>query len=84
MTDKSVKYMNDAEREAYFDDAGRRIENFKYEPPPPIEGVFIPAGARYWFEKAGTEDLEILHIIGFDRSAPENPRRYNAEAKKNG
>lgn len=145
MTDKAVKDMTDAEREAYFDEADSRIHNFKYETPPPIdrpkqvtrlarsdsfglavqlvkdggennlhyhtsmdegwmvlrgrarfwgaedkllgeygpnEGVFIPAGARYRFEKAGEEDLEILHMIGFDQTAPEKPRRYNAAAKK--
>lgn len=48
----------------------------------PNEGVFIPAGARYRFEKAGDEDLEILHMIGFDRAAPEKPRRYNVQPRK--
>ncbi|MDA0240839.1 MAG: cupin domain-containing protein [Proteobacteria bacterium] len=48
----------------------------------PQEGVFIPAGARYRFEKAGNEDLEILHMIGFDRNPVEKARRYNVEATK--
>jgi mannose-6-phosphate isomerase-like protein (cupin superfamily) len=26
------------------------------------EGIVIPGGSRYWFEKAGDEDLEILQI----------------------
>ena len=29
----------------------------------PQEGIFIPAGARYWFEKTGPEDLQVLHIV---------------------
>jgi mannose-6-phosphate isomerase-like protein (cupin superfamily) len=27
------------------------------------EGILMPGGARYWFEKAGEGDLEILQII---------------------
>ncbi|MSQ51572.1 MAG: cupin domain-containing protein [Betaproteobacteria bacterium] len=48
----------------------------------PLEGVFIPAGARYRFEKAGEETLEILQMIGFDRAAPEKPNRVNVEETK--
>jgi mannose-6-phosphate isomerase-like protein (cupin superfamily) len=29
----------------------------------PNQGVFMPAGSRYWFEKAGTEDLEVLQQV---------------------
>jgi mannose-6-phosphate isomerase-like protein (cupin superfamily) len=35
----------------------------------PNEGIFIPGGARYWFEKTGDEDLEILQMVGLDRGA---------------
>lgn len=28
------------------------------------EGVLIPHGFRYWFEKAGDEPAEILHVAG--------------------
>jgi len=28
----------------------------------PHEGILIPGGARYWFEKVGSEDLEILQM----------------------
>ena len=30
----------------------------------PQEGVLIPHGVRYWFESAGDEKLEIMHITG--------------------
>ena len=33
------------------------------------EGVFIPKGTPYWFEAAGEERLEILHITAADKSA---------------
>ena len=32
------------------------------------EGILIPAGAQYWFESAGDEDLEILQMAGFDKN----------------
>jgi mannose-6-phosphate isomerase-like protein (cupin superfamily) len=30
----------------------------------PHEGVLMPGGARYWFEKAGDETLELLQVVG--------------------
>ena len=27
------------------------------------EGILLPGGSRYWFEKVGPEDLEILQIV---------------------
>jgi mannose-6-phosphate isomerase-like protein (cupin superfamily) len=30
----------------------------------PHEGVLVPHGVKYWFERAGEEDLEIMHITG--------------------
>ena len=27
------------------------------------QGIFIPAGARYWFEKTGEDDLQMLQIV---------------------
>src|ERR1700691_4318783 len=27
------------------------------------EGILLPGGSRYWFEKIGNEDLEILQIV---------------------
>jgi mannose-6-phosphate isomerase-like protein (cupin superfamily) len=29
----------------------------------PHESIFLPGGSRYWFEKAGDEDLEILQMV---------------------
>ena len=58
----------------------------------PQEGVVIPQYARYWFEKVGKEDLEILLVQAFDEgdqissgrtdSAPRVPR--NLHKKYNG
>jgi mannose-6-phosphate isomerase-like protein (cupin superfamily) len=45
----------------------------------PNEGIFIPGGARYWFEKTGDEDLEILQMVGLDRAGS---KRINVEAHK--
>src|SRR5688572_25248442 len=36
----------------------------------PNEGILIPRGSRYWFERAGDEDLEILQIEAFDVALP--------------
>ena len=32
----------------------------------PMEGVLLPRGYKYWFEKAGDEDLEMLQVEAFD------------------
>ena len=29
----------------------------------PQQGIFVPGGARYWFEKVGSEDLEVLQLV---------------------
>jgi mannose-6-phosphate isomerase-like protein (cupin superfamily) len=29
----------------------------------PQQGIVVPGGARYWFEKVGTEDLEVLQLV---------------------
>lgn len=29
----------------------------------PNQGILLPGGSRYWFEKVGAEDLEILQIV---------------------
>lgn len=47
----------------------------------PDEGILLPGGARYWFEKAGPEDLEILQMVGYDRSAGD-AKRINVDAHK--
>ena len=33
----------------------------------PREGVVIPGGSRYWFEKVGDEELELLQMVGYDK-----------------
>ena len=40
------------------------------------EGVFMPGGARYWFEKAGNEPLELLQIVSYEQQ-DEKPQRIN-------
>src|SRR5215470_19856259 len=42
----------------------------------PNEGVFLPRGYRYRFEKTGDEDLEILQVEVFDVDIPgdDSPR----------
>lgn len=32
----------------------------------PHEGLVTPRGARYWFEKASEEPLELLHVAAYD------------------
>lgn len=36
----------------------------------PNEGILIPRGFAYWFEREGDEDLEILQVEAFDISIP--------------
>ena len=31
------------------------------------EGILLPRGAQYWFEKAGEGDLELLQMAGFEK-----------------
>lgn len=45
----------------------------------PNEGIFIPGGARYWFEKAGPEELELLQMVGIEGGGAE---RINVDAHK--
>jgi mannose-6-phosphate isomerase-like protein (cupin superfamily) len=42
----------------------------------PLEGVLLPRGYRYRFEKIGPEDLEILQVESFDVDIPgeDSPR----------
>jgi mannose-6-phosphate isomerase-like protein (cupin superfamily) len=46
------------------------------------QGITIPGGARYWFEKTGEVDLELLQMVAFDRTAPK-AERINVDAHKN-
>lgn len=45
------------------------------------EGILIPGGARYWFEKTGETDLELLQFVGYgDHSI--NDERINVDKHK--
>jgi mannose-6-phosphate isomerase-like protein (cupin superfamily) len=35
----------------------------------PNEGLITPAGARYWFEKASEEELELLQVASYEEDA---------------
>ena len=48
----------------------------------PQEGIVIPQYARYWFEKAGDEDLEILLVQAFDEGGQSESGRTDSEPKK--
>ncbi len=47
----------------------------------PEEMIAIPGGARYWFEKSGPVDLELLQCVSFDSSGG-TPERVNVDAHK--
>ena len=36
----------------------------------PLEGVLLPRGYKYWLEKVGEEDLEMLQVESFDIDIP--------------
>jgi len=46
----------------------------------PQEGLLIPAGARYWFESCGTDDLELLQIKTFHKGRGTD-KRIDAAAR---
>jgi mannose-6-phosphate isomerase-like protein (cupin superfamily) len=48
----------------------------------PHEGIFLPGGARYWFEKTGPDDLELLQMVGIDRTGDGKAARINVDAHK--
>lgn|SRR5579863_6369580 len=48
----------------------------------PQDGILLPGGARYWFEKVGSEDLEILQIV-CKESRSAQTQRINLDAHKN-
>jgi mannose-6-phosphate isomerase-like protein (cupin superfamily) len=39
-----------------------------------LEGITLPGGARYWFEKTGDEELEILQIVGVHDASKKTAR----------
>jgi mannose-6-phosphate isomerase-like protein (cupin superfamily) len=46
----------------------------------PHEGIFLPGGSRYWFEKVGDDDLEILQMVGI--SGGQSAKRINVDRHK--
>jgi mannose-6-phosphate isomerase-like protein (cupin superfamily) len=46
------------------------------------EGVFIPKGVPYWFEAAGDEPLEILHIPAMDRNIANDRVDFSPPAER--
>jgi mannose-6-phosphate isomerase-like protein (cupin superfamily) len=47
----------------------------------PFDGILIPGGSRYRFEKTGAEDLEMLQMVGNDQAKGPH-KRINLEPKK--
>jgi mannose-6-phosphate isomerase-like protein (cupin superfamily) len=48
----------------------------------PYEGILVPAGARYRFEKVGPEELELLQVSRWEFDGKEAPVRVNIEPHK--
>ncbi len=48
----------------------------------PYEGLLIPGGSRYWFEKFGDEDLEILQMVGLENDGHGAGERINVDTHK--
>lgn len=46
------------------------------------EGIFMPGGARYWFEKTGAGDLEILQMDSIKEDMGTTETRINVDAHK--
>ena len=45
------------------------------------ESITIPGGARYWFEKTGDEDVDLLQVVAYDRGSGD-AQRVNLDAHK--
>jgi mannose-6-phosphate isomerase-like protein (cupin superfamily) len=45
------------------------------------DGILLPGGARYWFEKIGEEPLEILQMVAIDKAKGQS-QRVNIERHK--
>ena len=48
----------------------------------PHEGILIPRGARYWFERVGKEELEILRVGGSADLGAKSSGRTDVSAQK--
>lgn len=40
----------------------------------PMEGLVVPAGAKYWFESCGKDDLELLQIKAYTKGRGKDKR----------
>ncbi len=52
----------------------------EHDSPTKIEaqqGIFVPRGVPYWFEKGGNEPLHLLHVAGRSKDHPDQPNRVN-------
>lgn len=47
----------------------------------PGEGIFMPRGARYWFENATEEQSELLHVSAFSEVGAEQSGRTDASPR---
>lgn len=41
------------------------------------EGIFVPRGVPYWFEKGGDEPLHLLHVAARSKALDDQPKRVN-------
>ncbi len=48
----------------------------------PGEGIFMPHGARYWFESASDEEAELLQVAAFTEEGAEKSGRTDASPRK--
>jgi mannose-6-phosphate isomerase-like protein (cupin superfamily) len=43
----------------------------------PEQGIFVPRGVPYWFEKGGDEPLHLLRVAARVQGMDDQPRRVN-------
>jgi len=48
----------------------------------PGEGIFMPRGARYWFESASEDEAELLQVAAFSVAGEELSGRTDASPRK--
>ena len=48
----------------------------------PGQGIFMPRGARYWFESASEEELELLHVSAYSEAGAADSGRTDASPRK--
>lgn len=46
------------------------------------EGIFMPHGARYWFESASDEEAELLQVAAFTEAGADKSGRTDASPRK--